>query len=334
MNVKPIYMPVLKWKQGEQGALKELPDEIKNKITPLIEITPDFNEDKLDYTLKSWENRKFYFDVMPECYEVDNDIYFRILERLDPNLVIPVLSLQDDLKIIKTASKLSNNGFALRITTNDIDNIESSLECLLTNFEGKNIALILDMKSITSETFKEKFTVLKSMISDIHNINNYRNVILSCSSFPKTLSSVEKYDVSFIDRLDWKFWLMCIERLNEKNGIKLVYSDYCIDNPKYVDYIPGMSPSFSIRYTCKDYFLVLKGDTVKKGGLDGENISKLCKKLISLEDFCGAEYSWGDNYIAVRATEDADSYGNLTTWRKVGTNHHITFVIDQISNLF
>lgn len=333
MNIKPTYVPIMKWKQGEQGALKELSTSVKDAIIPLIEITPDFNEDKLLSTMKSWENRTFYFDVVPDCYDTDTEIYFRILKQLNPEFVIPVLCLDDSLEIIESAAELSNLGFALRITTNDIDNIDEAISVIIGKFKAENIDLILDMKFITAENVREKFTVLKSMLSDIPNIDSFRNIILASSSFPETLSDIEKYHCANIDRLDWSFWLKSVDKLNEKYDIKLIYSDYCIANPKYVSFIPGMSPSFNIRYTSDEYFVVLKGNTIKKGGLDSENISELSKEIIDLEAFSGENYSWGDNYIYTRATADVDSYGNLGTWRKVGTNHHITFVIDQLSNL-
>lgn len=34
------YAPVLRWKRGERGALRELSDGIKHRTTPLIELPP------------------------------------------------------------------------------------------------------------------------------------------------------------------------------------------------------------------------------------------------------------------------------------------------------
>lgn len=331
MSINPKYVPIIKWKKGEQEALKELTDNIKDEIIPLIEITPDFNETKLDSTLKSWENQYFYYDVLPECYEDDDEIYFRILKKLDSKYVIPVLELEDDLDIISSADHCSSNGFALRITCDDADNdiITDSIDEISKTFDIGNIDLILDMKEITNE----KYIVVKSILSDINNLQGFRNIILSSSSFPETLNGIERFELSTVNRDDWFFWKKCTDKLNPKFKINLVYSDYGIDIPKFVSFIPGMSPLFKIRYTYDDKFIILKGQTIKKGGLDKDSVSTLCNTLVSSEYFKGKDFSWGDNYIFEHSTNEAPSYGNLTTWIKVGANHHITFVINQLSTL-
>ena len=284
-------------------------------------------------TILSWEKRPFYFDVLPESYEEDDEIYFRILEKLDPNYTIPVLSLKDDLDIIETANGIPKIGFAIRITSNDSEYIEDTLGEIINSFNTEFIDIILDMREINNNNYNEKFLVLKSIISDIPSIDTFRNIILSSSSFPENLSSVERYELAKVDRLDWNFWNKCTDKLNGKFDIKLIYSDYCVTNPNYVSYIPGMSPLFKIRYTFDSFFVILKGQTIKKGGLDSDNVSELCKTLVDSRYFKGEKYSWGDEYIYIHSNNNASSYGNLTTWVKVGINHHITFVIDQLSNL-
>lgn len=333
MNLNPSYVPILKWKKGEQGALRELFTSVKNDIIPLIQITPDFNESKLLSTIQSWENRPLYFDVLPECYEDDNEIFFRILQKLNPDYTIPILSLDDNIDIIEEATSLSNLGFALRIVSANAEYVENTLEQITQNFNPSYIDLILDIKHIDEENYNEKFIVLKSILLDIPNINNYRNIIVATSSFPTTLTNVERYELATIERLDWSFWKKCVDKLNKKFNINLIYSDYTIDTPNYVAYIPGMSPLFKIRYTSDDNFIILKGQTIKKGGLDSDSVSDLCNTLVTSCYFKGSDFSWGDKYIYEHSNNSAKSYGNLTTWVKVGTNHHITFVIDQLSNL-
>lgn len=47
-----FYYPILKWKQGEYTALSKLADGVKDRICPIIEITPS------GYDPESQENRK------------------------------------------------------------------------------------------------------------------------------------------------------------------------------------------------------------------------------------------------------------------------------------
>lgn len=84
----PKYVPILKWKQGEQTALRELTSEISASIIPLIEITPDFKANRFINSFSYWSNKPYYFDVLPECYVNDSEIYSRLLHQLNPNYVI------------------------------------------------------------------------------------------------------------------------------------------------------------------------------------------------------------------------------------------------------
>ena len=56
------------------------------------------------------------------------------------------------------------------------------------------------------------------------------------------------------------------------------------------------------------------------------NATLLCER----DEFSGSSFSYGDRYLA-NLTE---GYGSPETLLRAGINHHLTFVIQQISNLF
>lgn len=326
------YVPIVKWKQGEQGALSALGDDVKDKIVPLIEIVPDFNIEKFVSSFnKNWANRCFYFDIFPECLEIHGGhIYFELLEKCNLDFVIPVLALDDDMDVIRKAYTITNNGIAFRISSYYTDELEQQLTDIIEVFNPSNIDLILDLKVITDDSIHDKSIVLKAMLADIPKIESFRNIILACASFPETLSNINKHTLTYVPRSEYRLWNDAL-KYNKKYHINLIYSDYCINHPKYMEYVIGMSPSFNIRYTTNDSYMIVKGDTIKKGGLEPQSIIETCDKIIKSGNFKGIHYSWGDNYIATR--KESDSHGNLSTWRKVGTNHHITLVVNQIANL-
>lgn len=330
---KFCYVPIVKWKQGEQGALSILADEIKDQIIPLIEIVPDFNVDKFESTFnKNWANRHFYFDVFPECYEAyGGSYYFELLEKCNSDFVIPVLALDDDVSVIDEVNSYSSNGIAFRITSYSTDILEEQLTKIVEDFNPSETDLIIDLKAIDQDNIHDKNIVLKALLSDIPEIDSFRNIILAGASFPETLTECEKHELCFTERYEYKLWTDT-KKYNKKYNINLIYSDYCVNHPKYMEYIIGMSPSFNIRYTTDDSYMIIKGDTIKKGGLEPKSIIDLCKKIVNSGKFKGKDYSWGDDFIASRSLDSA-SNGNLSTWRKVGTNHHITLVVNQLSNL-
>jgi len=53
--------------------------------------------------------------------------------------------------------------------------------------------------------------------------------------------------------------------------------------------------------------------------------------LLRSPAYSGPQFSWGDRYISDCA-RGKTSCGNLTTWRRVGTSHHIAYLNQQIAN--
>jgi hypothetical protein len=110
----------------------------------------------------------------------------------------------------------------------------------------------------------------------------------------------------------------------------IIFGDYAISHPVQKELDPRtMRMSASIRYTTQENWLVVKGRNVRQYGFD--QYFELCKTLVKRPEFSGKDYSWGDNYIADCAAGRTGP-GNATTWRKVGTNHHLTVVEQEIAS--
>lgn len=90
-----------------------------------------------------------------------------------------------------------------------------------------------------------------------------------------------------------------------------------------------MRASASIRYTTEDVWLILKGKNLKDYGY--KQFHDVSKSLLTNAVYSGPEFSSGDRYIRDCANRVVSS-GNLTTWRRVGTSHHIAYVTQQIAN--
>ena len=132
--------------------------------------------------------------------------------------------------------------------------------------------------------------------------------------------------------LEWRFYTEYITRYSNENNLNIIYSDYCICNPTNTEFLPYMKPSFNIRYTYLGEFLILKGNLIINGGLKSENVSRLCNTLVSSDYFSSEDYSWGDNFIYTHRINTKTHYGNLTTWRVICTNHHITHIVNLLNS--
>ena len=62
------YVPIMKWKKGEQDALRHLEDIVKSDIMPFFEI-PFTDKSIKDIIEKIWANRPLYFYLKTEWFE-------------------------------------------------------------------------------------------------------------------------------------------------------------------------------------------------------------------------------------------------------------------------
>jgi hypothetical protein len=92
-----------------------------------------------------------------------------------------------------------------------------------------------------------------------------------------------------------------------------------------------LKPSASVRYTINDAWLITKGSNVRDNGF--EQFRDRCGDVVNSGLALPAGYSAGSDYVR-GCHAKTEKTGNLTTWRWVGTNHHITKVVDDLASLF
>jgi len=92
-----------------------------------------------------------------------------------------------------------------------------------------------------------------------------------------------------------------------------------------------VKPYSSIRYTIDNHWYIAKGKNVRDHGF--EQYRKLSRQIQASRQYCGHDFSWGDQYIQKCASKSG-STGNLMMWRQVGTNHHIEKVAQDIANFY
>ncbi len=192
-----------------------------------------------------------------------------------------------------------------------------------------SIDLIIDLEDLGSDPGRA-LLVARSVFSMIPK-KNFRYMILAAASFPEDLSDVDAATTTTLPRREWELWKTLQRRPNLLPRRDLIFGDYAITHPVPKELDPRtMRMSASIRYTTRDSWLVVKGRNVRQYGFD--QYFELCKELVQRPEYEGREFSWGDKYISDCADGMAGP-GNATTWRKVGTNHHLTLVMREIANL-
>lgn len=341
---KPLYVPILKYKMGERLAVHDLTTEIKRKMQPLFCIMDTSEPDALANSfLKAWGSElPFYIDFHPTA-SGNRERYIKafFVQAKKLNLhTIPVVQVDYEkayLTEMKKAIALMGFGYAIRITEQDTDDVNSSIKKLhkVMDIEYNNIDVIIDIGQIprSNEMTKAFSTIVNHLLSVLKQ-NDFRKVIFSGGSFPDILTGIPKNRITNLQRNEWIVWNSI-----HKKYPNVLFGDYGIDDPNVAQgdrftIVP------TIRYTSGDNWAIIRGGYDSRKPYDFTQFHKLSQMLIKEKKiYCGSDFSWGDNRIkecADRTCTGADScnHGNLTSWVRIGTNHHLTYVVNQLSNLF
>jgi len=351
------YVPILKGREGEYGALKQVTDRSRDRITPLIEIPPipwDFVngspsksiDDHLKKVCKNilgaWGGeRSLFLDTLWLPADVRmtdgrHPLSFLLDHGYSMGLkLIPVTGLLRGDKHVTSCRKAhtaNGAGVCIRIQREDFtefSDLPNALDALLRSVAVpiRQADLVLDLRAITDGEIDED--EVAALVRSIPSLNQWRTFTLAATSFPTNLVGLPASDCSRVQRLEWKLWKM-VQRKLPSSIRKPAFGDYAISHPEPSEVDPRiMKPSASVRYTYRTYWLVMKARNLRDHGY--AQFHGLCSELMKRVEYSGTGFSWGDEYIG-ECGRQRRGPGNLTTWRKVGTSHHLAFVLDQLSS--
>jgi len=355
------YVPILKGKDGEFRSLSVLAPTARRSITPFIDIprrdldiNTDQPKDQIDVYLEKKAKRIHKYwgtaqKIFIDAYDLDLDlktpdgthfVKFLFSRLRNYNIqAIPVIGLDrsehaDYLDAVRTAISTDKRGVCIRLLYEDIEvpsDTYSDVEGLLRmlGLSKTNVHLLMDFRSIYQKDLHQLTEMATAFLSNLPRVKDWVTITLSSSGFPENLGSVLPRSIEALPRteLDLRDNLI----LRKRNITRFpTFSDYGICHPDLLDFDPRVhTPSAAIRYTTERGWLIIKAGSIKKHTL--VQFRALSEVLRGRPEYYGDTYSWGDKYISDCADCSVGN-GNLTTWRQVGTNHHITLVCNQIAN--
>lgn len=357
-----FYVPILKWKQGEYLGLSRLNESIKGYVVPLIEIPVigfDFEKEKVAKTVEEhldpfakrykthWNNRRAFIDVSlieKEVFDDGRGPLEYIFERLagENHGLVPVTGIANTPEHKKAVREIfkdrKKHGICVRLYLDDLYGDE--VVSLLDETEAKfgDCDLILDLKAPNFSEVENFADAILENLKLIPGYTSWRSLTICGTAFPENLAGI-KSPGGRISRDEWRLFKVLAQRI-PKSGRMPNFGDYAISNPVSVEGdMRLITPSASIRYTIDDAWHIVKGSRVrpsredkkKKIPFDGYGQFKnLCQKITSDKTvFSGIQFSPGDEYIRDCSTGKRGT-GNLSTWRWVGNNHHITKVVTDL----
>jgi len=359
------YIPILKWKRAEQGALKALRGDQKKYITPLIQfVMPKYKpSEKLELENVVARFKEQASQIPEKIIEVwgithvfiDVSLLFTTSLKAESiknislgghklrGVFIPVIHLNDDQEIKDaacSAAKETKSGICLRLICSDFSDSDSTklnqdINNLLSSNKlmEKDVDLLVDIKE-TEDYNGNKYIKYLDLSQSISNLTKWRTFIFASGSFPEDLSQCKIDEENLIPRIDWKSWK---EQINSKKiQRKPSFADYTIQHPIYKEISQFFHPTSSIKYTLGDDWLIMKGQRQKFD-------KYLASAALLVEDkrYYGKNFSDGDKYIAEKAKHFAvyvkkpsvKGTGSTETWLRAGINHHLVLAAHQVANL-
>jgi len=338
------YVPVLKWKQGEQRALKDLAPEVKKQITPLIEIIqPPQQRGKPPKPLEEhltdaatqiatcWPDARAFVDARLVRHP---GALTRVLEEavLRDAHVVPVVSTTGNAQEWSEAAEASARyGYGLCLRESAAHVVKKSYGAALAKAlsdlgaDPGEVDFMIDMREVPEGQVDALAWMVESAVRQLPEVAAWRSLTLVGTGFPVNLSNVPA-GLRTIPRTEWQLW-NCLDDVPRRP----IFGDYAIAHPDLPTVAPQvMRAAASIRYTADDSWVIARGHDVMTDRYGGfSQYHSLSQGLVEHDDFQGASFSWGDARIVACAS--GGSPGSLTTWRQVGTNHHITYVVSQLA---
>ncbi|HMY17511.1 MAG TPA: beta family protein [Polyangium sp.] len=350
------YIPILKWKAGEQQALRDLFAADKSLVTPLAEITPapwDYVRDQPTKTidaqigdvpeqiLKHWGTDDIFIDLVhiDPADRLANGAHpvtsiFAAM-RSQKIAAIPVTSVNRDgtyQAAVASVVATDKRGVCIRLSDEEAfsENLPALLASLLTLLvvAPSDVDLVIDMNAMVAGEERRAAAAIRGLLHSLPHINLWRTITCAGSAFPENMTNLAA-GIHTIPRSEWTCWALLASTRASLPRLP-TFGDYAIAHPALVELDPRIiTMSANIRYTVTDGWLILRGRSIEKHGSDQYHV--FCQTLITRPEYAGNSFSAGDDHIN-RCASAATGPGNATTWRRVGTNHHITFVLRQIAN--
>jgi hypothetical protein len=340
------YVPVLRWKGAERVALRNLDPEVKLHITPIIEFVPrEFETKVLSVALSTkakevasnwgWQKQLFAdFCLLGE--DCATRSVHRFLEQtasynLHVGLVTGLHRAPSFQAALSAASLRPSCELCVRVHASELrqTGFQSALQTLLTQL-GKapsDVHLAIDLGALV-----DPVPSVASYFSFLPSINQWRSLALVAGAFPKDLSQLEKNRQHVLPRNDWLLWRDHVVSTTSRIP---AFGDYSVQHGIFEEQ-QGNQRNFSasIRYTSAEHWVIMRGEGVHNEDGPGyaqwpANAQLLCGR----PEFCGANFSFGDDYIRKMSLEMRKT-GGPTGWLAAGINHHLTFVVRQIGQLF
>ena len=351
IHAQDHYVPVLKVKRGEKRALREIHTGLRHCITPLLEIVELTNltnktlNQHLDTAFKNLaESVQSYSRCFLDCRELQpnwplasEEVFLRATAE---NMVFtPVTGISRNNEDVVAAINHRHHGLALRLTRQEF---ESGTLVGLRSFLGRygltpdEVDLIVDLGPVDNMIVPGVAALAAAFLRDVPNHTMWRTFTISACAFPLSMGRVQRNSYDFVQRAEWVAWRDRLYRERQKLPSLPMFSDCVIQHPLGVE---GFDPrimqvSASVRYTWSDCWLLIKGESTRISPATIQ-FPDLATSLVygHLQQYFDQASHCNGCASIQRCADGEPGCGSPEAWRRFGTIHHITRVVQDLAAL-
>jgi hypothetical protein len=336
------YLPILKWKQGERIALRNLKGDQWDGVVPLIELQPITaapNFPSLQAALPIYLDKiakdlakalpektacaidtRYVSTGYPKQAQLLSAVSLR-LGKLTDRQILPVITSalvqSEAAQLERIAERFAECIVRIDVPSVDVTQVQPIIELVKDAFKKGAVHVVVDQFSLVGKDSKVMVTAIKPYLDEAVACKS-SSVTIAGGSFPVNLIGF-KQGTFDVERVEWKVW----KQIHKGSAYADVrYSDYCVTNPALSPEMDPtqMNPSVAIRYAADGHWRLFKAGGFKKGAPN--QYMALCQLLISDEVYTDPTYSYGDKCYADAARAKLGN-GNPSSWRRDATNHHL-----------
>lgn len=359
----PKHVPLLRANDGECEALTNLDGRTRRRILPLFEVGPITESilerrymqlsptptiTHINRTLQKVVGAWFGQVAMVDCYQWAADARtetgIHVLTHAARYLrangvpVVPVVGYdrwenRDYQAGLRSVGGHEGTGFCLRLDSIAIEDsldpdhflevVSDIVETL--DLTPRDCCVIIDFGDVSSAATSldhmiDRTQAIVAMLAEF----DFGFYVLAGCSLPGTINqAVADTDAEGIvvrkESLAWK-------TLREDLGRDIVSGDYGVRGPTTTE-VRSQYTNGKIRYTIDSEIFVVRGHAFKNDG-NFAQLADLCETLSNSIHYLGPTYSWGD--AQVEDCRLGGRTGNLSHWIAIDTNHHLTFVVEEV----
>jgi hypothetical protein len=343
------YVPVLKGKRGEKRALTLLSRTVRTRITPFLEIVERRSDKTFDQHLQT--SFKDFFEAVSgfhRCFidtrEIATDgpagaeAVFQLAADTGISFT-PVTGISRSVDLEATLA-FRDNGLALRLERGEFEagGLAGNISAFLSrhSLAPEDIDLFIDLGAIDTMVLTGVRRFARAFLEEVPYHQRWRTFTLSACAFPQSMAVINRFSYGTIDRVDWMAWRDGLHARQTKISRLPTYSDCGIQHPTGVEgFDPRtMQSSASVRYAIANCWLLIKGESTKITP-PSQQFASLARVLVNNQVgtyYHGAGHCHGCSGM-MECADGRSGYGSQEAWRRLGTIHHITKVVEDLDAL-